>query len=648
MTTVSRPTQADSKKKNKKNGLRAQIDAIHRSQAVIEFDMDGTIRTANDNFLDAMGFTLDEIKGRHHSMFVDATYAHSPQYRDFWARLNRGEHITAEFKRLGKGGRPVWIQASYNPVLGENGKPVRVIKFATDITEEKLRTSEFEAQIAAIGKSQAVISFNMDGTIIDANENFLNTMGYSLDEIRGRHHRMFVSDEVAGSAEYADLWATLGRGEYVAREFKRVAKDGSEVWLQATYNPILDLNGIPAKVVKFATDVTQQKLQNADVQGKLEAIGRAQAVIEFNMDGTIITANENFLETMGYTLAEIQGKHHSLFLDHGEEESDAYREFWAALNRGEYVAAEFKRLGKGGQPIWLQASYSPILDLNGKPVKVVKYATDVSERVALQQASEENHKKTIELTGQVVESAHQFAEGSRVIAESSANLSDGAQSQAASVEEMTAAVDELTTAIQVISSRAAKAKEQADGTASSAAESGTTVTEAVTAMRLIEKSSEQINDIIQVISEIASQTNLLALNAAIEAARAGEHGLGFAVVADEVRKLAERSSEAAKEITQLIKESSRRVADGAQLSERVGESLKSIVSAVNETAEAITEIAEQTESQSASAEQVQSAIKSVSNTTEAGAVSAEELAASAEELGAQAQSLQDLVARFNV
>ncbi len=383
-----------------------------------------------------------------------------------------------------------------------------------------------------------------------------------------------------------------------------------------------------------------------ELDGQIDAIRKSQAVIEFKMDGTIITANDNFLNAMGYTLAEVQGKHHGMFADEQVRQSAEYKEFWATLNRGEYVTAEFKRIGKGGREVWLQASYNPILDLNGKPRKVVKFATDVTERVALQRAAEENHRKTKELTGEVIESANQFAEGSKVIAESSGNLSDGAQTQAASVEEMTASVNELIAAIQVISKSALEAKTQADDTAISASESGKTVAEAVTAMRLIEKSSEQINDIIQVISEISSQTNMLALNAAIEAARAGEHGLGFAVVADEVRKLAERSSEAAKEITQLIKESSRRVGEGAQLSEKVGESLTAIVDAVGKTAAGITEIADQTDAQSASAEQVQSAIKAVSDTTESSAVSAEELAASAEQLGAQAQSLQELVAKF--
>ena len=237
-----------------------QVAAIRKSQAVIEFGMDGTVLDANDNFLKALGYTLDEVKGRHHSMFVDEAYRQSSDYKEFWARLNRGEYQAAEYKRLGKGGKEVWIQASYNPILDRDGKPFKVVKFATDMTEQKLRNADYTGQIAAIRKSQAVIAFDMNGIVLDANHQFLNALGYALEEIKGRHHSMFVDEAFRQSSEYKEFWAALNRGEYQAAEYKRLGKGGKEVWIQASYNPILDLNGKPFKVVKYATDITPQKL----------------------------------------------------------------------------------------------------------------------------------------------------------------------------------------------------------------------------------------------------------------------------------------------------------------------------------------------------------------------------------------------------
>jgi PAS domain S-box-containing protein len=281
--------------------LASNASAINKSQAIIEFNLDGTIITANDNFLSTMGYTLSEIQGQHHRIFVDSDYANSNEYRDFWLALSRGEFQKAEYKRKGKADRIVWLQATYNPIFDINGKVNRVVKFATVITDQKLKNIEFEGQISAIKKAQAVIEFNMDGTILNANDNFLANMGYSLAEIKGQHHRMFVEKDYSFSEDYKQFWAKLNRGEYQTAEYKRIGKGGKEIWLQATYNPILDLTGKPFKVIKFATVVTDQKLKNLEYEGQIAAIKKAQAVIEFSVDGTILTANENFLQSMGYT-----------------------------------------------------------------------------------------------------------------------------------------------------------------------------------------------------------------------------------------------------------------------------------------------------------------------------------------------------------
>ena len=238
--------------------LRAQFDAINKSQAVIEFTLDGKILHANANFLNALGYTLDEIKGQHHSLFVEPAYRASAEYREFWAKLGRGEFDAGQYKRIAKGGKEVWIEASYNPIFDKRGKPYKVVKFATDITEQKMTMANYEGQLAAISKAQAVIEFTLDGTILHANENFLKTLGYTLDEVKGKHHSLFVEPAYRDSAEYRAFWEKLARGEYDANQYKRIGKGGKEVWIQASYNPIMDANGRPYKVVKYATDITAQ------------------------------------------------------------------------------------------------------------------------------------------------------------------------------------------------------------------------------------------------------------------------------------------------------------------------------------------------------------------------------------------------------
>ena len=363
---------------------RAQIEAFSKAQPISDYDMDGKVLDVNKNFEILLGYSRDEVIGKDISIFVDEETRRSAQYQSdhkiLWGKLLRGEPQQGEGKRSTKQGKEIWLRYSYNPVLDPDGKPYKVVNYFQDITQQKLASADQTGQITAIGKAQAVIEFNMDGTIITANDNFLNALGYTLDEIKGKHHSMFVDEAYKQSPAYKEFWAKLNRGEYDAAEYKRIGKGGKEVWIQASYNPILDLDGKPFKVVKYATDVTRQKLINADYQGQIAAISKAQAVIEFNMDGTVITANDNFLRALGYTLDEIKGKHHSLFVEEAYRQSSDYAEFWAKLRRGEYQAAEYKRIGKGGREVWIQASYNPILDLNAKPFKVVKYATDITSQ----------------------------------------------------------------------------------------------------------------------------------------------------------------------------------------------------------------------------------------------------------------------------
>jgi methyl-accepting chemotaxis protein len=397
---------------------------------------------------------------------------------------------------------------------------------------------ELAAKLSALNKSQAVIEFNMDGTVITANENFLNLLGYSLAEVQGRHHSMFVDARERDTTAYRGFWQTLNRGEYQAGEYKRICKNGKEVWIQASYNPIMGRSGRPNKVVKFATDVTERKLQTADFQGQIDAISKSQAVIQFNMDGTIITANSNFLGAMGYALPEIQGRHHSMFVDPAERNSAAYRQFWEALNRGEYQAAEYKRIGKGSKEVWIQASYNPILDLNGKPFKVVKYATDVTKQVE-NRIRRESIQRGIDadigdLDGAILTATEQVTSAASASEETSANV----QAVASGAEELVASIGEISR--QVTDASTISGQAVAQGNRTNEIVSGLT------------NAASRIGEVVSLINNIAGQTNLLALNATIEAARAGEAGRGFAVVASEVKSLASQTAKATEEIAAQI------------------------------------------------------------------------------------------------
>jgi methyl-accepting chemotaxis protein len=742
----------------------AFLQALNRSQAVIEFDMDGMILTANENFLKNTGYSLSEIAGKHHQMFCDPVYAESFEYKAFWKKLAAGEFVSGEFKQVGKNEKEIWLIASYNPICNAKGKPYKVVQFATDISQSKaelkVRTeimnltsivseadlkgnilnvnnkfievskypkeeligkghnttrhpdmpkevfkqmwstighgqmfrgvvknrakdgtpyyvdaviapimgengkpkkylgvryditeAEIERQnmrglFEAIDSAYAYIEFDTSGNVLTLNKNFTATMGWTKEEVVGKHHRTFVPAAFANSADYSQFWTDLKAGKTQNNTFKRITKDGREVWLQAVYAPVKDEMGRLQKVVKIATDVTQDKNLAADNAGKLSAINRAQAVIEFNLDGTAIIANDNFLKTLGYDMAEIKGKHHRMFCEPEYTNSTAYRNFWDKLNRGELDQGEYKRLGKGGKEVWINASYNPIFDTNGKPYKVVKYATDITAVKNMIHSVEETSRvlssASQELTATATEMANTAATTSKesVVAASAAEeVSAGVQTVATNIEEMVASIKE-------ISRSTAESSEMAKTTMQRAQDTNKTISQ-------LGVSSQEIGDVIKVISSIAQQTNLLALNATIEAARAGDAGRGFAVVANEVKELAKQTAKATHEITNKIGAIQKDTQDAVSAIGGISEAVEKlngisgvIAAAVEEQTATTNEVSRVVLESRKGVESIAATIKSVSLASTNSTASSEQTLASSKDLAKLAEKLTALVTKI--
>lgn len=371
-----------------------------------------------------------------------------------------------------------------------------------EIQRSRQALADAQAKLAAISRAMAMIEFAPDGTILDANERFCQAMGYSAEELRGKHHRLFCEPDYAKSAEYQQLWRELGQGKAISGTFERIDKAGREVWLEASYMPVLDEQRQVTSVIKVASDITQRVVLEHESESLLKAISRSMAVIEFTPQGRVIKANQNFLDTMGYRLDEVVGRHHGLFCLAHERESAQYREFWASLNRGEYHSHRFERVNKQGQTVFLEASYNPIFDSKGRLCKVVKFASDITQQVCTQQsAAHAAHASSVQTDACARKGTEVVQQAVQVIEQISQELNDAARS-----------------------------------------------------IDAVNKQSDVIGQIVLTIRGIADQTNLLALNAAIEAARAGEHGRGFAVVADEVRNLAARTSKATLEIVDVVRQ----------------------------------------------------------------------------------------------
>ncbi|KZN64727.1 hypothetical protein N473_13120 [Pseudoalteromonas luteoviolacea CPMOR-1] len=409
------------------------------------------------------------------------------------------------------------------------------------VTNEK---KALEQTLASVGRSTAIIEFTPEGKIITANDNFLKVMEYELDELIGKHHRIFCDKQYTGSSDYQRLWQNLNQGEFFSGTIERFTRSGKQLWLEASYNPVFSIDGNLVKIIKFASDVTKREHTAVSQQNLIDALYRSMAVIEFDVSGNVLTANNNFLAATGYRLEEIQGQHHRLFCPEHIVQSHDYSALWNQLAAGHYFSGQVERKSKLGSELWLEASYNPVIDKNGKVIKVTKFASDITERIVATRQTQED-------VGHASSLADKAAQ-------------NGSESVTGAIDLMHILSNDMNTAL--------------------------------TKIEALNKQSDQIDNIVSTISAIAEQTNLLALNAAIEAARAGEQGRGFAVVADEVRQLAARTSSSTTEIADVVKTNLTHSAEASESMRQSAEQVASGVALIEDLNTTINEINQQVDS----------------------------------------------------
>lgn len=798
--------------RNEVSEFRVLREEINKARCIIELNAKGEIIRGNDNLCQALGYQETELLGQHHRSLLARADAGSAEYEQFWTGLRNAKSQVGAFKLVSKDGKEAWLQGYYAPVCdGPNGNLRKVVAYLTDITRDKqsLLASASEAQ--GVNSVFTVSTIGLDGRILEMNEAFLNVLGYQHGEIIGQPLDKLMTVEDRGNPEWLAFWESVKRGESKSRQIRRVAKDGRNLWFMGAFFPIMDAQGTVVFLKSYGVCITDLKNSFANFEAQISAVHDHQGVIEFDLQGNILAVNDNFAQATGYGANEVIGKHHSMFVTDEYKHSPEYKAFWDNLRSGVANNGLFHRKGRGGKDLWLQASYFPIHDVDGKYYKVVKFAidvtTEITEREAqakkvaeafmiqttldsastnmmmadndgvirymnasterLMQGAASNMRKVLphfdpakiigqnfdifhknpahqrgllaslskeytteipvgdlfmrlkatpifdrdgkrsgtslewqditqerkvseqiatiianaangdlseridlsdksgvtveicqgvnnlldkmtEVLLQVREAGETINTAAQEISTGNNDLSSRTEQQASSLEETASSMEELASTVKQNAENAKQANQMAEAASQVAIRGGQVVGNVVTTMSAINESARKIEDIITVIDGIAFQTNILALNAAVEAARAGEQGRGFAVVAGEVRNLAQRSASAAKEIKELITDSVNKTAEGTKLVESAGATMNEVVTSVQRVTDIMSEISAASVEQSSGINQVNDAITNMDEVTQQNAALVEEAAAAAESLVEQASNLMDSVNSFRL
>ncbi len=589
-----------------KKEQQTMVNAIHKIQAVIEFNMDGTIITANQNFLSVMDYRLEEIQNQHHSLFVEPDYAKSAEYQQFWDSLRRGQAQVSEFKRIGKNNKTVWIQASYNPVYGDDGKPYKVIKFATDITDQMLKNFE-NKKVANISQAlkicqASVMMADNDLNIVYINDNALNMFKNRERDIQ-KHLPSFDSSTLIGTC-VDDFHKQPSHQRRMLSELKQPYETSlglGDLTFKLVATPWVDGEGTRLGTIIEWNDRTFEVAIESEIDNMVEAAATGNFTKQIALDD-----KEGFFKTLGTGLNNLVST------------------VEVALND---VLRVLGTMAKGDLTERITRDYEGTF---GQMKNDVNSTAD----------------KLTEVISNIRGSSLAITSAANEIAQGNADLSQRTEEQASSLEETASSMEQMTSAVKQSAENAIEANRLSSDAQDQAKQGGSVVSRAVSAMEEINDSSKKISDIIGVIDEIAFQTNLLALNAAVEAARAGEQGRGFAVVAGEVRNLAQRSAGAAKEIKELIRDSQNKVGDGTKLVNESGETLKEIVTAVEKVSSMMKEISEAAQEQTSGIEQVNTAVSQMDDMTQQNASLVEEATAAGEAMAEQARSMNSMMDFF--